>query len=134
MTINDFKLELRNWKLTKYKIINFSIGIVALLIYEFIGRPLYRPYIYQNQINDFHIADTLGNTLGTMTTIFFLIAILSKDTIKGNYLIKISTLSIVVFELLHPFLGKVIDILDIMATIITGLCSYVIYNRLFENR
>ena len=68
MTINDFKLELKNWKFTKYKAINFAIGISALLIYEFIGRPIYRPYIYANKINDFHIADTLDNPLGTITT------------------------------------------------------------------
>jgi hypothetical protein len=59
MTINDFIKELRNWRLTKYKAINFVIGISALLIYEFVGRPIYRPYIYNNKINDFHIADDI---------------------------------------------------------------------------
>lgn len=134
MTLNDFKTELRNWKLTKYKAINFAIGISALLIYEFVGRPIYRPYIYSNKINDFHIADTLGNTLGTLPTIFFLIAILSNDTKKGNYLIKLGTFSIVVFELVHPLLGKPIDIWDILATILTGFISYLVYNSLFKDR
>ena len=110
MTINDFKTELKNWRLTKYKVINLAIGISALLIYEFVGRPIYRPYIYENNINDLHIADTLGNTLGTMTTIFFLIAILSNETKKGNYLIKLGTFSVVVYEFAHPLLGKPIDI------------------------
>jgi hypothetical protein len=134
MTLNDFKEELKNWKFTKYKAINFAIGISALLIYEFIGRPIYRPYIYNNKINDFHIADTLGNTFGTLPTIFFLIAILSNDTTKGNYLIKLGTFSVVVFELAHPLLGKPIDIWDIIATIMTGLISYLIYNNIFKNR
>lgn len=134
MTLNDFKEELKNWKFTKYKAINFAIGISALLIYEFIGRPIYRPYIYNNKINDFHIADTLGNTFGTLPTIFFLIAILSNDTTKGNYLIKLGTFSVVVFELAHPLLGKPIDIWDIIATIMTGLISYFIYNNVFKNR
>ncbi len=71
MTLKDFKSELKNWKLTKYKAINFAIGISALLIYEFVGRSIYRPYIYNNNLNDLHIADTLGNTFGTMTTIIF---------------------------------------------------------------
>ena len=102
MTINDFKTELKNWRLTKYKAINFAIGISALLIYEFFARPIYRPYIYANNINDFYIADTLGNTLGTLTTIFFLIAILSNETVKGNYLIKLGTFSVVIYELAHP--------------------------------
>ena len=134
MTLGDIKEELKNWRLTKYKAINFGIGIAALLIYEFIGRTIYRPYIYNNKINDFHIADTLGNTFGTLPTIFFLIAILSNDTTKGNYLIKLGTFSVVVFELAHPLLGKPIDIWDIIATIITGIISYLLYNSIFRNR
>lgn len=134
MTINDFIAELPNWKLTKYKAINFAIGISALLIYEFVGRPIYRPYVYNNKINDFHIADTLGNTFGTLPTIFFLIAIFSNDITKGNYLIKLGTFGVVVFELAHPLLGKATDILDIIATILTGFISYLIYNNLFKDR
>jgi hypothetical protein len=134
MTLRDFKSELKNWKFTKYKAINFAIGITALFIYEFIGRPIYRPYIYNNKINDFYIADTLGNTFGTMPTIFFLIAILSNDTIKGNYLIKLGIFSVVVFELASPLLGKPIDIWDIIATILAGLVSYLIYNGIFKSK
>lgn len=134
MTLSNFKEELRNWKFTRYKAINFAIGISALLIYEFIGRPIYRPYIYKNNINDFHIADTLGNTFGTLPTIFFLIAILSNDTTKGNYLIKLGTFSVVVFELVHPLLGKPIDIWDIIATILAGFVSYLIYNGIFRDK
>lgn len=134
MTMNDFISELRKWRFTRYKAINFSIGILALLIYEFIGRPIYRPYIYENKINDFHIANTLGNTLGTMPTIFFLVAIFSNNTLKGNFLIKLGTLSVVVYELAHPLLGKPIDIWDIAATLITGMISYLIYNAIFTRR
>jgi len=133
MTLLDFKTALKNWKFTRYKAINFAIGISALLIYEFVGRPVYRPYIYNNKINDFHIADTLGNTFGTLPTIFFLIAILSNDTTKGNYFIKIGTISVVVFELAHPLLGKPIDIYDIIATVFTGFFSYLVYNSIFKN-
>lgn len=134
MTVNDFKKELKNWKFTKYKAINFSIGITALLIYEFIGQPIYRPYIYNNEIYDFHIADTLGNTFGTLPTIFFLIAILSNDTTKGNYLIKLGTFSVIMFEFAHPLLGKPIDIWDIIATILAGLVSYSIFNGIFKDK
>ena len=41
MTVNDLKSELKNWKSTRYKAINFAIGISALLVYEFIGRPIF---------------------------------------------------------------------------------------------
>jgi hypothetical protein len=133
MTINDFRKELKNWKLNKYKLINFAISLSALLIYEFIGRPFYRPYIYANEIHDFHIADTLGNSLGTMATIFFFIAMLSNDTLKGNYLNKVVTVSVILFEIAHPLLGKPIDIWDIIATLITGAVSYLLYNLIFNS-
>lgn len=132
MLLKDIVLEFKNWKFTRYKAINFAIGISALLIYEFVGRPIYRPYIYKHKLNDFHIADTLGNTFGTMPTLFFLIAILSHETTKGNYLLQLGTFSVVIFELAHPLLGKPIDIWDIIATIATGFISYFIYNSIFK--
>jgi len=134
MTIQDILTSLKNWRFTRYKAINFSIGIAALLIYELAGRPIYRPYIYRNKINDFHIADTLGNTFGTLPTIFFLIAIFSNETTKGNYLLKLGIFSVVVFELAHPLLGKPIDLWDILATIIAGIISYLIYNTIFKTK
>lgn len=50
MELKDIMNELINFKFTKYKVINLFIGISALLIYEFIGRAIYRPYIYANNI------------------------------------------------------------------------------------
>lgn len=134
MNLKNVKTELKNWKFTRYKAINFAIGITALLTYEFIGRTIYRPYIYANNINDFHIADTLGNTFGTMPTIFFLIAIFTNEPVGGNYMIKLGTLSVILFELVHPLLGKPIDGWDILATILTGVLCYFIYNRIFRPR
>lgn len=134
MNLSDFKSELQHWKFTPYKAINFAIGLAALLLYEFIARPIYRPYIYTNNINDFHLADTLGNTLGTIAAIFLIIAILSNDTVKGNYLLKISTISVVVYELAQPLLGKPIDGWDIMATILTGVFSHLVYNAIFKGK
>jgi len=134
MTIKDFKTELKNWRLTRYKLINFSISLSAVLVYEFIGRRIYRPYIYANGINDFHVADTLGNSLGTIATIFFLVALFSNDVFKGKYLIKLVTFSVILYEVAHPLLGKPIDIWDIVATVITGAISYLVYNLIFNSR
>lgn len=132
MTLNEFGNEIKNWKLTRYKAINLVIALSAVLIYEFIGRPLYRPYIYKHGINDFHIADTLGNSLGTVATIFFLIGILSTEAAKGKYLIVLGTCSVVIFELAHPLLGKPIDSWDILATLVTGAICYLVYNLIFK--
>lgn len=132
MELSDFIHELKSWRLTKYKLINFTIGLMALLIYEFIGRPIYRPYIYKHKINDFHIADTLGNTFGTMPTLFFLVALFSTEVTKGKSMIKLGTISVVIFELVHPLLGKPIDIWDIIATLITGIFSFYLLHALFK--
>lgn len=134
MTVKDLREELKHWRMTKYKVINFTIAILSLLIYEFIGRPVYRTFIYSNNLNDFHIADTLGNTFGTVTTLFFLVGIFSNDKIKGNYLIKVGTISVVVYELAQPLLGKPIDPWDIVATVLTGGISLLAYNLIFQER
>jgi len=84
MTLEDLKEEFVNWKFSKYKLINFLIGITALLIYEFAGRPYYRPWVYANSINDFHIADTLGNSLGAIAAIFIPVALLTNGPTHGR--------------------------------------------------
>lgn len=133
MNLTDIKTALTNWKFTRYKATNFAIGTAALLLYEFAARPIYRPYIYRNDLYDFHLADTLGNTLGTMTTLFFLLGIFSnRYDSQGTYLIRIGTLSVVLFELTHPLLGKPIDVWDIFATLLTGIISHLLCTVLFR--
>jgi uncharacterized membrane protein len=134
MTFDNLKDEIKNWRFTKYKLINLVIGTCSLLIYEFIARPYYRPYIYQNRINDLHIADTLGNTLGTLATIFILVSLLSSEKERGNYLIRTGTIVLVLYEIAQPLLGKPIDGWDILATLLTGLISYLIFNLIFKQR
>jgi hypothetical protein len=134
MTIKDLKKEIIGWRFTKYKIINLTIGICALLIYEFVGRPYYRPYIYSHRIYDFHIADTLGNSLGTIATIFILVSLLTSGATNGIFLIKIITFSVVLYEIGQPLLGKPIDIWDIVATIFAGGLSFLIIYSLFGKK
>ena len=134
MTIKDLKKEITAWRFTKYKIINLAIGICALLIYEFVGRPYYRPYIYSHKIYDFHIADTLGNSLGTIATIFILLSFLTSRVTHGIYLIKIITISVVLYEIAQPLLGKVIDIWDTVATILASGLSYLMFHYLFVKK
>lgn len=127
MTLQELKLGFANWKLTRERLINLSIGLAAVLIYEFIARPIYRPYIYRNGINDFHVADTLGNSLGTVATVFVLIGIIGQGRAQQFFLIKTITISVVLYELAHPLLGKPIDPWDILAMIVTGGCCLLLY-------
>ena len=127
MTIKDLKEDIRNWKLTRERVTNLSIGFAALLILEFLARPIYRPYIYRNNINDFHLADTIGNTLGVMASIFVSIGFIGQGRTQHLFLIKSTTIAMVLYEIGQPLLGKPIDPWDILATIITGGICLVMY-------
>jgi len=120
------KTEITNWLSSKRRIINLVIGLSAVLIYE-IARVTYRPYIYSNSINDFHIADTLGNSLGTIATVFVFLSILGRKISDDLFLLRTVVISVFVYELAHPLLGKPIDIWDLMATIVGGILCEIIY-------
>lgn len=128
MTIQEVGSELRQWKFTKQRAWHFGIASIALLVYEFIARPFYRPYIYANNIFDFHLADTIGNTLGTITTIFTVIGLLGRTHAQHKFLITVSTMAVCSFEIMHPLLGKAFDAWDFGATVLSGWISYKIYH------
>jgi hypothetical protein len=127
MTIKELGEGIRTWRLTRERIINLSVGFSAVVIYEFLARPIYRPYIYKNNINDFHLADTLGNSLGTLATVFVLIGFIGQGRTQHLFLIKTIVVSVVLYELAHPVLGKPIDPWDIAATLLTGGFCLVLY-------
>jgi len=126
MTIEDLKSRITNWKFTRERIIHLTIGLSAVLIYEFIARPMYRPYIYRNNINDFHIADTIGNTLGTVAAIFVSIGFIGQGT-THLFLMRTIIVSVVLYETAQPLLGKPIDPWDIVATVMTGGLCLILY-------
>ena len=127
MTIRELKEEVVTWKFTRARGINLAVGFSALLIYEFFARPIYRPYIYSHQINDFHLADTLGNSLGTIATIFIFLGLIGNNEVQHAFLIKTITISLILYEVVHPLLGKPMDFWDILATLFTGVACWVLY-------
>jgi hypothetical protein len=107
-----------------------AVGLTAVGLYEFVARPIYRPYIYRNQINDFHLADTIGNSLGTIATVFVLIGLIGQGKSQHLFLIKTITLSVALYELAHPLLGKPIDPWDILATFLSGGICLLLYKAI----
>lgn len=134
MTINDITESAGNWKITRQRIIDLAIGTVILLLHEFIAKPYYRPFIFSNNIFDFHIADTLGNSLGTFAAVFIVAGLVGKDKSKNNPLIKTTILALVVYELLQPLLGKPIDPWDIAATLLTGGFCILLYKTIHNQK
>lgn len=105
------------------------VGISAVILYE-TARAYYRPFIYSNGINDYHIADTLGNSLGTVATVFVFASLLGRQSAQDSFLIRAVTISVLVYEVAHPLLGKPIDPWDIAATVLAGLFCEVLYRIL----
>jgi hypothetical protein len=81
------------------------IGLSALVLCE-VARAYYRPFIYSNGINDFHIADTLGNTFGTVAAVFVFASLLGHNHDQEHFLIFTVSISVLVYEL-APIIGQV---------------------------
>ena len=109
------------------RVVYFNIFVVAFLITE-IGRNVYRPYIYENGIADYGIADSIGNLMGVVTQIFFSLALLHCSREKGLRVIAFIMGGYVVYELMQPYLPRgVFDRNDLVGTIVGGIAAAVIF-------
>ena len=129
--MKKLRSELAIWMSSKRRIINMAVGLSAVLLTE-VARAYYRPFIYSNAINDFHIADTLGNSLGTVAAVFVFTSLLGHDRAQDLFLIRTVTISVLVYELAHPLLGKSIDIWDMAVTVLAGVFCEGLYNLLHK--
>ena len=97
-----------------------------------LGRSFYRPYIYANKIDDYFIADTIGNSFGTMTAIFIILTLSGKGTKKDWNIVVMIIAGLLFYELLNLTGKTAIDINDMIATVIFGTLSALIYNFLLK--
>lgn len=104
----------------------FLVGLVALALTE-LGRSYYRPFVRAHALNDFHVADTLGNSFGTITTVFMCLAVFGRGDASDRRFLFIGPVSVFVFELAQPLLGKRPDPWDLLATILAGGLSAALY-------
>lgn len=112
--------------LTALKKATLWVGIVAYAITE-LSRSFYRPYIYANKIDDFFIADTIGNSFGTITAIFMILTLAGKGNIKDLKLVFIIIAGLLFYELFNLTGQTKIDVNDMIATVIFGSISVTIY-------
>jgi len=104
----------------------YFITFAIFFIVTEIGREVYRPYIYQNEINDLGFADVIGNLLGTVTVIFFCLGVNHATRMQSIRIVAFVTIGIVIYELLQPVLPKgVLDWKDVISTPVAGLFSLV---------
>jgi len=114
----------------QFRIAYCVITIWAFLITE-AGRNIYRPYIYANNINDFGIADSIGNLGGIIVQIFFVLTILNSPKLKAysGFILMIG--GYILYEVLQLYLPRgVFDLKDIYGTIIGGAFAIIIFSVL----
>ena len=116
-------------RFTRLKKITLTIFIIAFILTE-LGRSFYRPYIYAHNINDYFISDTIGNSFGTVATIFFILTVVGKGNSKDIILISFIILGLVLYEGINLVSNYPFDIKDIVTTVLFGLLSIYIYRRL----
>jgi len=117
------------WIASPRRVRLFLVGILAVLAYE-AARAWYRPLVYSTGFDDLHLADTLGNSLGTIATAATFSSLFGRTATQGLFVLRASVMAVVVYELLHPLLGKPIDTLDLLATLLTGLACDIAYRIL----
>jgi hypothetical protein len=101
--------------------------VLAFFVTEF-GRFVYRPFIYENNINDFGLADSVGNWGGIVVQIFLGMAILNPPYKKGFRLIGFFVAGYILYEALQPILPKgTFDWLDIYGTLVGGAIGIIVY-------
>lgn len=118
-----------NWLHSPFRIVVMAIAMGAVVFYE-LARAYYRPFVYSHGINDLHVADTLGNSLGTVATVFAFASVFGCDFSRGLFVLRSAVISVIVYELLHPLLGKQIDPYDIVATFVAGAVSEMVFRWL----
>jgi len=114
-------------KFDSLRLVYFITFLLSFALTE-IGRYIYRPYIYENNINDFGIADSMGNLGGIVVQIFFGLSFFNPGKKKGIYLITFFVVGYIVYEILQPYLPKgTFDWRDIYGTLIGAVFSLLLF-------
>ena len=109
-----------------FRLLYAITAVVAFFVTE-AGRSVYRPYIYENGINDLGIADSMGNLGGIVVQVFFSLAILNSQKRKAFNVIGFLVAGYILYEIVQPYLPKgVFDWKDIFGTIIGGVVSVLV--------
>ncbi len=125
-----------NFKIIDLKRIMYFVVFVLMLVITEYGRFIYRPYIYKFGINDFGLADSIGNFGGIIVQIFFGLAVLNPVRKKAIHLILIFVFGYILYEIFQPlFPGGIFDWKDIAGTILGGLIGFGLFLILsFKNK
>ena len=106
----------------------YLITAVFAFFFTEAGRFVYRPYIYENNINDFGLADSVGNWGGIIVQVFFMLAIFNSPFRKFINLLLFIVVGYILYEALQTVLPRgVFDWKDVYGSIIGGFISLIIF-------
>jgi hypothetical protein len=124
---NNFFTDKASIKTIDSKRIIYMVIAVLFFFLTEMGRNIYRPYIYTNNIDDYGVADSIGNSGGIIVQIFFMLAILNSPRKKVFRVIGFIVIGYILYEILQPYLPRgVFDWKDIYGTLIGGVISLFI--------
>jgi hypothetical protein len=108
------------------------VGGLAFLVTE-AGREFYRPYIYSHRIDDLRVADTLGNSFGTIATVFIILSLTGRNNSWDYRFIAILASGLCGYELMQGPMGGAIDPYDILSTLVAGMFCLALYRILHHH-
>jgi len=127
---DNFITRERLLKFDKIRFVYLVVFMASFALTE-IGREIYRPYIYLNDIKDFGFADTVGNLFGTVTQIYFMLFLLYPSYKNGKFFFPFFIIGYSIYEFWQLSLPcRNFDWKDIIATVVAGLLSFVFYVRI----
>ncbi len=110
----------------KMFIIGLSIAVFGLIL-----SITYRQYIYNNNLNDFHIADTIGSLVCVPSASLVMYSLTGK--FKFNKLVLICFISYLLYELFGlTGLYGTFDIYDIYALLISTSLLLILNIKIFK--
>ena len=101
----------------------FLLGAILCFLIGVLLTYFYRPYIYANHINDWHLADTIGNIVAVSAVAFLFYA--AQKTVRYTKL-TVLTLDFLVWCLYEAFFSLTFDWRDILASLIMCFVTYLI--------
>jgi hypothetical protein len=114
---------------SRLKKLTLAIGISAWFLTE-MARSFYRPYIYANDISDWVVADTVGNSLGTITAVFMILTLSGRGSSRDWWLVGMVIAGLIGYEMLNLFSDYPFDLNDVLATLMFGGISVAVYARI----
>jgi hypothetical protein len=97
------------------------VSVLAFIVTE-LGRHVYRPYVRARAIEDFGLADSIGNLGGIVVQIFLMLAVMNPTRKQSYRIAGFLSVGYIVYEFIQPILPRgTFDWKDVIGTLI-GFC------------